>query len=147
MITGLYCSFRRNSHTPCLHPVIHLELPFPSLYCFPSGDRAGPTATSVCLGCTQQSLSSGGWVTSRCFSVVLPSQSTGNVRQTWGSILLFLPITSLPFYLTLCCLLNNLRHCLRCMNTPSVQTHIFPNILYLSICFSECNENTKYKTR
>lgn len=34
MITRLYCSFRRNSHTPCLHPVIHFELPFPSLHCF-----------------------------------------------------------------------------------------------------------------
>lgn len=36
MITRLHCSFRRNSHTPCLHPVIHLELPLTSLDCFPN---------------------------------------------------------------------------------------------------------------
>lgn len=138
MIARLYCSFRRNSHAPCLHPVIHLELPFPSLHCFPDSSVSCAPKPPSLRACSKSPRSHSVFISSgdddyfRNF--ILFIRSKGCIAfldhrwsgQDFGIFFFFLTlIISLTFHLPLCSCIEQPKKLLRaCTPLKSKQTHL-----------------------
>lgn len=160
MIARLYCSFRRNSHAPCLHPVIHLELPFPSLHCFPDSSVSCAPKPPSLRACSKSPRSHSVFISSgdddyfRNF--ILFIRSKGCIAfldhrwsgQDFGIFFFFFYLLFPSPSIYLCVLvLNNPRNCLgHALHwNPSKHIYRLPKILYIWNCLCEGKKTTIFK--